>query len=206
MIFCRIWRLLAWAARMWRRISASSGLAASAMVSSSGIQRLMVSSRKRFPWRDKNKWSIAVFSVRSSPEKYSLARRAAVSRSAMLSSSRVFRLPPRSARSSASATGLTPEKEGLPRRPIIARAASVWSSSRSASSASVSGRMRRHRAFPSALTACSESSCSTLGSSRVRMDFSNCSLILRSPVKRFHLMVIHRYRDWACSGPRASHG
>ena len=61
---------------------------------------------------------MAVFSA-ASALKYSLARRAAVSRSAMVSSSRLFRPPPRSARSRASATGFTPEKDGLPRRPII---------------------------------------------------------------------------------------
>ena len=180
MIFWRIWRLLTWAARMWRRMSASSGEAASAMVSSSGIQRLILSSRKRLPWRERNRWSMAVFSAASSL-KYSLARRAAVSRSAIRSSSRVFRLPPRSARSRASPTGFTPEKEGAPRRPIICRAASVWSRRRRTSSASVSGETRRARSLASALTAAPDSSCSTRGSSRVRMDFSNSSLIGHPP-------------------------
>ena len=177
---------MAWAARMWRRMSASSVLAASAMVSSSGMARLIFSSRKRLPWRERNRWSMAVFSAASSL-KYSLARRAAVSRSAMVSSSRVFRAPPRSARSRASATGFTPENDGLPRRPMRFRAASVWSSRRSTSSGSVSGRRRRARCLASALTACSLSSSSTRGSSRVRMDLSNRSLMVRFSCQGFSL-------------------
>ena len=194
MIRCRIWRLLAWAARMWRRMSASSVLAASAMVSSSGMARLIFSSRKRLPWRERNRWSMAVFSAASSL-KYSLARRAAVSRSAMVSSSRVFRAPPRSARSRVSATGFTPEKDGLPRSPMKFRAASVWSSRRCTSSGSVSGRRRRARCLASALTACSESSSSTRGSSRVRRDLSNNSLMVRFSCQGFSL---HYH---CCQGP-----
>ena len=98
----------------------------------------------------------------------------------MVKSSWGFRLPPRSARSSASRTGFTPEKDGLPRRPIMSRAASVSSSRRRTSSGSVSGVSASARRLASALTACSASSPNTRGSSSVRMDFSNSSVMLLS--------------------------
>ena len=90
----------------------------------------------------------------------------------------VLRHPPRSARSKISRTGFTPEKPGLPRRAIIRRAASVSSCSRSTSSMSVSGRRARQRRLASSLTAWALSISSTRGSSSVRSDFSNNSLIV----------------------------
>ena len=102
--------------------------------------------------------SMAVFSSASlSP--YSLRRPGGgAAPPAMSSSSRVFRLPPMSARWREAATGLTPEKEGLPRSTIMFTAA-VVSSRRS-------GHLRRvgfraaaggHRSLPSSVTAWSAS-------------------------------------------------
>ena len=47
---------------MCRRMSASSGDAVSAMVSSSKMALLIFSSRKRLPWREWKRWSMALFS------------------------------------------------------------------------------------------------------------------------------------------------
>ena len=95
----------------------------------------------------------------------------------MSSSSRVFRLPPMSARWREPATGFTPEKEGLPRRTILSTAAVVSFRRWATSSGSVSGRRRRARSLPSSVTAWSASSSSTRGSSKVSMDFSNRSVM-----------------------------
>ena len=134
------------------------------------------SSRWWLPRRDRNRWSMAVFSPPSSLW-YSRTRRAQRSTPAMSSSSRVFSAPPRSARYRLSATGLMPEKAGLPRRPIIARAASVSSWRRATASGSVWGAIFRARSRASPLLVWSASICSTVGSSRVRMDLSNNSLM-----------------------------
>ena len=61
----------------------------------------------------------------SPPSAYSPTVRAAFSTPAMSSSSRVFRQPPISARCRDGPTGRTPEKEGVPRVSIMARAAVV---------------------------------------------------------------------------------
>ena len=55
MIFCRICRPLLAAARMCRRMSASAGLALSAMTSSSRMAVKIFSSRNRLPRRAKNR-------------------------------------------------------------------------------------------------------------------------------------------------------
>ena len=179
-------RTLEAVARICRRMEASSGLAASAISSSPTMEPVILSSRKRLAVRERNRWSMQVF-FRSSPSPYSLAERAARSTAAMSSSSRVLSAPPMWARWREAATGLTPEKEGLPRRPIMVRAASVWSRRCRTSSGSVSGRRRRARCLASALTACSLSSSSTRGSSRVRMDLSNRSLMVRFSCQGFSL-------------------
>ena len=62
-------------------------------------------------------------------------------------------------------------------RPIMARAASVSSWRRRTSSTSVWGTMDRAFSRDSALLVCSDSIFSTAGSSRVRMDLSNSSLM-----------------------------
>ena len=176
MIFWRICRPLDAAFRLWRRMSASSGLALSAMTSSSRMEVVIFSSRKRLPRRDRNRLSTAVRSPPSSFQ-YSFTRRAQRSTPAMSSSSRVFSVPPRSARYRLSPTGLMPEKAGLPRRPIISRAASVSPWSRSTSSTAVRGDVARARSRASALLVWSASMARTAGSSSVRMDLSNNSLI-----------------------------
>ena len=175
------WRYLAWleersllrmsrtleaVARMCRRMEASSGLAASAISSSPTMEPVILSSRKRLAVRERNRWSMQVF-FRSSPSPYSLAERAARSTAAMSSSSRVLSAPPMWARWREAATGLTPEKEGLPRRALMSTAALVSSSARWTSSGSVMGRSARQRSLPSWVTAWPARRSSTLGSSRI---------------------------------------
>ena len=63
MIFCSASRTLAEAARMSRRIEASSGLAASASSSSPAMEPVILSSRKRFVMRELKRPSIQVFSL-----------------------------------------------------------------------------------------------------------------------------------------------
>ena len=186
------WRYLAWleemslfrmsrtleaVARMCRRMEASSGLAASAISSSPRMEPVIFSSRKRLAVRERNRWSMQVLARSPSPSPYSLAERAARSTAAMSSSSRVFSAPPMWARWREGATGLTPDREGLPRRAVIWTAALVSSRARCTSSASVRGRSARQRSLPSSVTACSARRSSTLGSSKVCMDFSNKSVI-----------------------------
>ena len=101
------------------------------------------------------------------PSPYSLAERAARSTAAMSSSSRVLSAPPMWARWREAATGLTPEKEGLPRRALMSTAALVSSSARWTSSGSVMGRSARQRSLPSWVTAWPARRSSTLGSSRI---------------------------------------
>ena len=105
----------------------------------------------------------------------------------MSSSSRVFRLPPMSARWREPATGFTPEKEGLPRRTIRSTAAVVSLSRWATSSRLVSGRRRRARSFPSWVTAWSASRSRTRGSSKVSIDFSNRSVMGSLLTSRFPL-------------------
>ena len=100
----------------------------------------------------------------------------------MVSSSRGLSIPPRSARASASRTSFTPENDGLPRRPMRARAASVSSCKRRTSSASVEGVRRRARSFAASLTAFCERRSKSCGSSSTRMDFSNSSVMVISYV------------------------
>ena len=113
MIRCRICRPLLAARRILRRMSASSGLAESAMVSSSKMAPWILSSKNLLVCRAENRWSSTVFSPCRS-RSYSETRREAVSRSATSSSSLVFSTPPWSARFSARDTSFTPEKLGLP--------------------------------------------------------------------------------------------
>ena len=82
---------------MCRRMSASSGLAASAISSSERMDPLILSSRYRLAWREEKRWSMQVLAF-PSPAAYSLAERAQRRRAAMSSSSRVLRAPPMSAR------------------------------------------------------------------------------------------------------------
>ena len=63
MSFCRISRTLEEQARIWRRISASSGLAASAISSSERMAPLIFSSRKRFGAREAKRWSMQVLAL-----------------------------------------------------------------------------------------------------------------------------------------------
>ena len=113
MIRCRICRPLLEARRILRRMSASSGLAVSAMVSSSKMAPCIFSSKNLLVCRAENRWSSTVFSSCFS-RSYSDTRREAVSRSATSSSSLVFSTPPWSARLKARDTSFTPEKLGLP--------------------------------------------------------------------------------------------
>ena len=62
MSFCRMSRTLDSVARMCRRMEASSGLAESASSSSPTMELVMVSSRKRFVVRARNRWEMGVFS------------------------------------------------------------------------------------------------------------------------------------------------
>ena len=138
----------------------------SAISSSPTMEPVILSSRKRLAVRERNRWSMQVF-FRSSPSPYSLAERAARSTAAMSSSSRVLSAPPMWARWREAATGLTPEKEGLPRRALMSTAALVSSSARWTSSGSVMGRSARQRSLPSWVTAWPARRSSTLGSSRI---------------------------------------
>ncbi|MPN16835.1 hypothetical protein SDC9_164182 [bioreactor metagenome] len=163
------------AARIWRRSEASSLLAESAISSSPTMEPEIRSSRCRLVRRDSNRWSITVLAPSRTP--YSRTERAHRSTAAISSSSRVFSTPPMSARCRAAATGFRAEKAGVPRRTIMSAAAVVWPSSRRTWCGSSLGRRARARSRPSPVTACSASSSSTLGSSRVRQDFSIKSVI-----------------------------
>ena len=99
----------------------------------------------------------------------------------MFSSSRVFSMPPRSALASGSDTSFTPEKLGEPYSPSRSLAASVSSKSRSTSCRSVAGMIWRLFSRAASLTALADSISNTAGSSSVRMDFSNNSLIMLYP-------------------------
>ena len=97
MMRCKMERPLAAAWRSLRRMSPSSALAVSAMVSSSRMAERIFSSKYLLVWRPEKKRSMAVGSpVR--PTSYSLTRREAVSTPATSSSSRVLSMPPWSAR------------------------------------------------------------------------------------------------------------
>ena len=174
MIFCKISRTLASVERMCRRMEASSLLAESASSSSPTMELVMVSSKKRLGVRARNRWEMGVF---SSVSPYSLAVRAHRRTAAISSSSRVFRLPPMSARWRLAPTGFTPEKPGLPRWMSMFTAAVVSSRARCTSSGSVMGRRARERSFPSWVAAQAASCSRTRGSSSVTMDFSNRSVI-----------------------------
>ncbi len=93
----------------------------------------------------------------------------------MSSSSRVFRLPPRSARAREARTSRTPEKDGLPRTTIMVLAALVSSSRRCTSARSAAGASDAALSLAAVLTHSAESMASTAGSSSVRMDFSHSS-------------------------------
>ena len=175
MIFCKMSRTLASEARMCRRMEASSVLAESAISSSPRMELVILSSRKRLGVRALNRWEMGVF---SSVAPYSPTLRAHRSTAAISSSSRVDRLPPMSARWRLGATGLTPEKPGLPRSTSSFTAAVVSSWARWTSSGSVMGWRDRARSFPSWVAAQSASCSSTRGSSRVAMDFSNRSVMV----------------------------
>ena len=59
---CKMSRTLASAARMCRRMEASSGLAESAISSSPRMELVMRSSKKRFGVRAWNRWEMGLFS------------------------------------------------------------------------------------------------------------------------------------------------
>ena len=103
--------------------------------------------------------------------------RAAVSTPAMSMSSRMFSVPPMSARERLARTSLTPENEGLPRLTIMPLAALVSASRRCTVAASVEGESAAARALASSLTAWCASMASIAGSSSVAADFSYCVIL-----------------------------
>ena len=111
-------------------------------------------------------------------------------------------------------TGFTPEKPGLPRRMSIFTAAEVSSCARATSSRSVRGRSARQRSFPSRVAAQSARRASTWGSSRVAIDFSNSSLIYKTPGSlvtfhfggsrtAVHVLLSHKSLRLTSPGPRS---
>lgn len=111
-------------------------------------------------------------------------------------------------------TGFTPEKPGSPRRMSIFTAAEVSSCARATSSRSVRGRSARQRSFPSRVAAQSARRASTWGSSRVAIDFSNSSLIYKTPGSlvtfhfggsrtAVHVLLSHKSLRLTSPGPRS---
>ena len=84
-----------------------------------------------------------------------------------------------SARCRLARTSFTPEKEGLPRVTIIARAALVSARRFFTSAVSAEGARASARSLAAELTALSESCSSMAGSSSVAQDFSYCCVIFR---------------------------
>ena len=169
MIFCKDSRILLLCCRIFRRIEASSLLAASAISSFERMDVKMRSSKNLFGVSCRKKMSRPLSTA--SPSAYSFAVRAALRTVATRSSSSGLRQPPRSARLSDAPTSTIPPKLGEPLSVMSLQAALVCACNSRISSASSSGRTARHRSFAAGLEAWSASSASTLSSSSFVSDF-----------------------------------
>ena len=182
MIFCRICRERAPAACIWRRISASSALALSAISFSSGMARVILSSRKR-PHEGRGTWYRAQcpdrFRRRGNP--LPGGRTAEALQYPAIPACSAYR---RAAPAQRGDTSFAPAKDGLPCRPSSMQAALVSCCKRFTSSTSVCGSSARALALAASDVAWAASFSKTRGSSSVRSDFSNNSSIPFDPSQR----------------------
>ncbi len=172
----------------------------------------MLSSRKRLGVRERNRWEMTVFSSLSAvvprapgaPQHGGDVQQLPGGQAAPHVRPLEGWRPPASPRRS---RGCPAESASLPRRrsPPAARATS---------SRSVRGRSARQRSLPSSVAAQSARRASTWGSSRVAIDFSNSSLIYKTPGSlvtfhfggsrtAVHVLLSHKSLRLTSPGPRS---